>query len=210
MTQKNLKLHLRDLNKGVVTAWAKYFDGCSDVTISQGDIFDGTQADAIISPSQSFGFMDGGIDLAYSYEFGWKLSEALRDKIAWEHDGELLVGQAATLEIAPTMAPNLRPGLKFKYLISAPTMRVPMDVSQTLNAYLAFRAALREAYKHPEITTVLCPGLGTAIGLMDYEVCAKQMRTAWDEKGVAPRYPTLRLAHRRHYEMLPEEVADLE
>ena len=34
-------------------------------------------------------------------------------------------------------------GKPIKYLISAPTMRVPMDVFDTVNAYLALRAVLR-------------------------------------------------------------------
>ena len=29
------------------------------------------------------------------------------------------------------------------YLVSAPTMRIPMDVSKTVNAYLAFRGIIR-------------------------------------------------------------------
>ena len=33
-------------------------------------------------------------------------------------------------------------GISIKYLISAPTMRVPEDVSGTNNAYLAFRAVI--------------------------------------------------------------------
>ena len=33
-------------------------------------------------------------------------------------------------------------GQPIKYLISAPTMRVPMDVCNTANAYLAFRAII--------------------------------------------------------------------
>ena len=48
-------------------------------------------------------------------------------------------------------------------------MRVPRDVADTLNAYLAFRAALRAVIAHnasdrAPIRTVLCPGLATAIG----------------------------------------------
>ena len=35
-------------------------------------------------------------------------------------------------------------GKPIKYLVSAPTMRVPLDVSDTVNAYLAFRCILRE------------------------------------------------------------------
>lgn len=33
-------------------------------------------------------------------------------------------------------------GKPIKYLISAPTMRIPMDVDTTPNAYLAFRAVI--------------------------------------------------------------------
>ena len=38
---------------------------------------------------------------------------------------------------------NMNEGKPIKYLISAPTMRVPYDVSHTVNSYLAFRAILR-------------------------------------------------------------------
>ena len=101
-------------------------------------------------------------------------------------------------------------GQPIRYLISAPTMRIPTNVSKTVNAYLAFRAILREGetilvYKplsmpiyinrvtllaavrahnaaHPDdpIKTVLCPGLGTAVGRMPHLKCAVQMRTAFD------------------------------
>jgi hypothetical protein len=37
-------------------------------------------------------------------------------------------------------------GKVIKYLISAPTMRVPQNVADTTNAYLAFRAVLRAGY----------------------------------------------------------------
>ena len=59
------------------------------------------------------------------------------------------------------------------WCISAPTMRVPRVVADTVNAYLAFRAALRAVLAHnasdrPAIRRILCPGLGTS------------MRAAWD------------------------------
>ena len=34
-------------------------------------------------------------------------------------------------------------GKPIQYLVSAPTMRIPMDISNTVNAYVAFRAILR-------------------------------------------------------------------
>jgi O-acetyl-ADP-ribose deacetylase (regulator of RNase III) len=99
--------------------------------------------------------MDGGIDLAYSLRFGWSVQERLRQRLRPEHDGELPVGQAI---IVPTDHADI------PFVISAPTMRIPMDVSTTVNAYLAFRAAIRAAREHNRtasrpIDTILCPGI---------------------------------------------------
>ena len=64
-------------------------------------------------------------------------------------------------------------------------MRVPMDVSKTINAYLAFRASLIEIDKFnkdndEKITSVLCPGLGTLTGGISPLNCAVQMNYAYD------------------------------
>jgi hypothetical protein len=55
-------------------AWHKAFQGVENVQIHQGSIFD-VSADALVSPANSFGFMDGGIDAQYSQAFGWDLSD---------------------------------------------------------------------------------------------------------------------------------------
>lgn len=168
--------HLRDINAPLVEAWSNYFADIPHVRPSMGDIF-GLEADAIISPANSFGFMDGGIDLVYSRRFGWQLQERLQALLRVEYEGELPVGMAVVLG---TGDPNL------PYLISAPTMRAPTNVSDTLNAYLAFRASLWAINRHNalfpgSIKSVICPGLGTATGGMLVEICAKQMYTAYVE-----------------------------
>ena len=38
---------------------------------------------------------------------------------------------------------DVNQGKPIKYLISAPSMRVPEDISNTVNSYLSFRAVLR-------------------------------------------------------------------
>lgn len=170
-----MKIYLRDRNKALCDAWSFYFyeairDGIVDV--SCGNIFDPgphMQADAIVSPANSFGFMDGGIDLVYTRYFGTELQANLQDCIK-QYGGELLVGNALMLEI-----PNSN---SIKYLISAPTMRVPEDVSNTVNAYLAFRAVLTVA-KHFDIQSILCPGLCTTTGKMSAIQCAYQMIEAF-------------------------------
>jgi O-acetyl-ADP-ribose deacetylase (regulator of RNase III) len=164
-----MKFLLRDRSEAVVAAWRKDFAQAPDVQISQGDIFD-TAADAIVSPANSFGFMDGGIDLVYSRRFGWSLQERLQELLRLEHDGELPVGQAIVIQTGDPEIP---------FMISAPTMRVPMDVSRTVNAYLAFRAAIRVARAHGSIESILCPGLGTAVGRMAPEASSRQMHYAY-------------------------------
>ena len=72
----------------------------------------------------------------------------------------------------------------------------PMGVAETLNALMAFRAALLAVREHngsrrKPIRTLLCPGHGTAVGNMPAERCARQMRAAWD-RVLAPKpfFPT--------------------
>jgi O-acetyl-ADP-ribose deacetylase (regulator of RNase III) len=185
---EQIAIHLRDLGKPLVDAWNREFAGTSSVRVSAGDIFTtkpgqidesdpiDIKADAIVSPANSFGFMDGGIDAVYTYQFGAGLQERLQAIIEHDFGGELPVGSAV---IVPTMHADI------PWCISAPTMRVPRNVADTVNAYLAFRAALRAVLVHnasglPRINSVLCPGLGTAVGQMPVARCARQMRCAWD------------------------------
>jgi O-acetyl-ADP-ribose deacetylase (regulator of RNase III) len=168
-------LLLRDLNPAIVQAWKAVFADCPHVNVAFGNILE-TPADAIISPANSFGFMDGGIDLVYTRFFGWQLQQRLQEIIQHEHHGELLIGDCILME---TQHPNI------PFLLSCPTMRVPGDVSNTMNAFLAFRAALLKV-KHYSATaskpieTILCPGLGTLTGRISPEHCALQMRYAYE------------------------------
>src|SRR5262249_25776385 len=137
------------------------------------------------SPANSFGFMDGGVDLLYSQHFGWHVQERLQYLIQSKHHGELLVG---TAEIVATGNPRIT------YLIDAPTMRVPMILSNTVNSYLAARAALLlikhgrfacGSLKGEAVSTVVdnvtFPGLGTGVGRVEPNTCARQVRAAIEE-----------------------------
>lgn len=183
-----MKLHLRDLSHRLVSAWRDEFGNLPDVEISHGDIFSTREgilgpdapidvtADAVVSPANSFGFMDGGIDAVYTYQLGPQVQRNLQDVLKRDFAGELPVGQAV---IVPTEHPQI------PWCVSAPTMRIPGDVSNTLNAYLAFRATLLALAEHNRsskkpIRHVLCPGLASAVGGMPPERCARQMRRAWD------------------------------
>jgi O-acetyl-ADP-ribose deacetylase (regulator of RNase III) len=116
--------------------------------------------------------MDGGIDLAYSHFFGWDLQDRLQQVLRREHAGELPVGGAV---VVPTHHGGI------PYLVSAPTMRVPENVADTVNVYLAFRAALLAVNASKTIQSLLSPALGTGVGGMPIDRAARQMYAAYAE-----------------------------
>lgn len=170
-----LTLLLRDLNADVVSAWKTEFEATAEVEVSLGSILE-LKADAIVSPANSFGYMDGGVDLAYSRFFGFELQESLQALLNERYHGELPVGQAVVVETG-------HPGIPF--LVSAPTMRVPSSIAKSINVYLAFRATLVAILEHNQkhskpIARVAVPGMGTGIGEVSPARAARHMRIAYD------------------------------
>jgi len=202
-----MHIYLRDRNQPLVDAWTDIFKNEKDVVASCGDIFDDGEhldVDAIVSPANSFAFMDGGIDFVYSEYFGWGIGDKLREELWQHHDGELLVGQAIVIDMRTTNPKNTEVQARVNrtpYLISAPTMRVPSNVANTVNAYLAFIAALRIAKKY-KFKSILCPGLATNVGRMPHDVCAVQMYEAYKHFEKPRFHDVLSNAHRLHYAML--------
>lgn len=155
-------------------AWRSYFAGQPNVEMATGDICR-LDADAIVSPANSFGFMDGGLDHQLSEHFGWDLEKTVQRTIQARPMRELLVGEALVVPTEDARTP---------WLIVAPTMRVPMRIRTTINAYLAMKAVLIAAREHRHeipITSVAIPGLGTGIGRLDPAVAAAQMWQAFQE-----------------------------
>ena len=111
-----MNIILTSVEPELADAWERFCGDLAFVTVHRGSIFD-LSCDAVVSPANSFGFMDGGIDMLYTQYFGWQVQERLQEAIRERHHGELLVGQA---EIVETDNPDL------PFLIAAPTMRVPM------------------------------------------------------------------------------------
>jgi O-acetyl-ADP-ribose deacetylase (regulator of RNase III) len=175
----SFELILCDRSSDLVRAWRQQFSDNLGVKITQGNILT-TQADAVAVPANSFGYTDGGVDVAISREvFDWKLQDKLMKVIDQQFFGELLVGQALVL---PTDSNAIR------YAIVAPTMRLPGDVSTSINAYLAMRAILITAELHNRanvgtpshrIRTLAVPGLCTGVGKMPPNRAAYQMLKAF-------------------------------
>ena len=167
-----MKITLLDINPEMVQAWREICGNLPNVEIKQCS-FHAFKGDAIVSPANSFGFMDGGIDYKYSEHYGWDVQERLQKIIKTRFCGELPVGQAV---MVATKHKDVQ------YVIAAPTMRSPMILGdQTLNPYLATRAALIEAFKLETDPSVCFPGMGTGCGKVPVKLCAHQMRRAIEQ-----------------------------
>lgn len=174
-----ISLHTFDAD--MATAWAKSFGADNSVKIIEGDILHGSSG-AVVSPANSFGFMDGGIDLAYRNFFGMDIQRRVQKKIHVDHFGELPVGQAI---VVPTDHAQL------PFLVVAPTMRVPDRIADTVNVYLAFRAALLAVVRYnssgtTKIERLHAPALGTGVGAMPIDRAARQMHAAYESVFAQP------------------------
>lgn len=169
-------------------AWTKYLSDLDFVSIHQGDILK-EPTDCVVSPANSFGYMDGGLDRLYTNYFGKVVQDSLQYQIQSYYNGELLVGNAV---LVPTN------NYKIPYLISAPTMRLPTRLDEkTDNPYLAMRAIIllikQGTFRFPidVVKTISIPGLGTGVGGVSAEKCAAQVRRAIDDHWLGKfKFPT--------------------
>jgi O-acetyl-ADP-ribose deacetylase (regulator of RNase III) len=182
-----LKIILAAREKGLLEAWKKFCGDLDCVAVHDGSIFV-AQCDAVVSPANSFGFMDGGIDALYSEHFGRHVQDRIWQLVFEAHHDELLVGAAEAVETDPAGIP---------YLIAAPTMSMPMVLgTETVNPYLAARAVLllvrHGTFKtgndsgkkiSDHIDTVAFPGLGTGVGRVP--LCCARLRCAAIEESLS-------------------------
>lgn len=132
------RILLVDQSQSLCNAWSQAFASFDHVEVVHGDFFS-RDADAMVSPANSFGIMDGGLDLAIRDALGAYIQPKVQQAILERHHGELHVGSA---EVVAT------DHARWPYLVVAPTMRVPEPIAHTMNAYTAFRAILLEVGRH--------------------------------------------------------------
>jgi O-acetyl-ADP-ribose deacetylase (regulator of RNase III) len=193
-----MKIILTDLAPKLLDAWTEFFGNEENVSVVESDITK-IECDAIVSPANSFGFMDGGLDYALSERFGWDLEKRLQKIIKELPEGELLVGQALVLETYDKIVP---------FLISAPTMRIPtnFNIDTSINAYLAMKAILIKAKADDRISSVTIPGLCTGVGRMQPTIAASQMFQAYKEiiLGQKMDFASFGEAQKYHWEINPQ------
>ena len=164
-----MRLHLVDINKALVEAWGTHFRPFPEVEVTQGDILDVAEC-CVVSPANSHGFMDGGIDLHYRSFFGSAIEITVQEAIQCRPEGILPVGEAIAVRTGNDRIP---------YMIVAPTMEMPEAVPAH-HSSRAMGAALRTADRHPEISeNIYCPGLATLTGCVEPHVAARHMAEAY-------------------------------
>lgn len=193
-----MEIILCELSEKVVEAWQSFFGAEENVRIMNADITQ-VECDAIVSPANSFGFMDGGLDYALSERLGWDLEKKLQQQIKELPEGELLVGRALVLATGDAKIP---------YLISAPTMRIPtnFNIDTSVNAYLAMKALLIQAVNDDRINSIAIPGLCTGVGRMQPIIAARQMFQAYKEiiLGDKMDFSTFGEAQKYHWNINPQ------
>jgi O-acetyl-ADP-ribose deacetylase (regulator of RNase III) len=171
-----VKVVLVDVNPKMVQAWRATFEENPEVEVVLGSMLD-QNVSAWVSPTNSKGNMDGGLDLVIKRQLGPKVEGRLKQEIARLYHGDLPVGHATCI---PTDAAVPR------YLISTPTMHASNeDISDTMNVALACAAAFQAVHMQnrraeDSITSVALPGLGANTGKVPVEICADLMWTAYD------------------------------
>ena len=192
------KIYLIDSRQALCNRWEQVFSDYSEVEVITGDYFQ-QSADAIVSPANSFGIMDGGLDLAIRNELGFQVETDIQKVILNKYHGEMPIGAAEIININHD---------RWSYMIAAPTMRIPENVAFTLNAYNAFRAILiainsfNESQPKNPIKSLVCSGLGTGIGSMDPIKCAAQMRAAYKLIKEPARIASFADIHKSHQILL--------
>jgi O-acetyl-ADP-ribose deacetylase (regulator of RNase III) len=180
----DFKLILVDPNMAMCYGFEEHFHGLPNVEIVN-DRFERLPAfDCMVSAANSFGLMDGGVDLAITNFFGEQLQERVQRRILSEFRGEQPIGTSLIVETRHAKHP---------YIAHTPTMRVPMYISKTDNVYTAMWAMLlavhhfntqvaannQQKIAPQKIKIVACPGLGTGVGRMGYSEAARQMSLAY-------------------------------
>lgn len=169
------------VDDSLTRAWRDIAADRPGIQVHQGSILEiGT--DAVVSPANSFGTMRGGIDAVYAS--AWPaIEQRVRSAVLAFHGGEQPVGEAV---VVPTGA--VKPG----WLFSAPTMREPGTTlpADTVHPYLAARAVFRMWHDglledgrpvRRVIRSIAVPGLGTGVGGVSPQTCARQVAAAWDQ-----------------------------
>lgn len=173
-------IYLLDINKEMTNAWHKYFGNINNVEIINDDFvhFMNTHPniEAVVSPANAYGLMDGGYDGAITRYFGEDLQHKVQNIIVKEWYGEQPVGTALTVLTDKAVANSH----KLIRLIHTPTMRSPEVIIDPRIVYQCMRTTLIEAKKQ-DVQSIVIPAFGGLCGAVSYELLAYYMFLAYKQ-----------------------------
>ena len=145
------------------------------ISVVDGPLLEGCVADAVIAPTNSFGYLDAGMDAAFLRRFGRRLQRSLQERIAWEFDAELPVGEALILATGDLTLP---------FVVAAPATHLPGTISTEPMVYRSIHAALRAVEvanargELPPIESVILPDIASIVPGWETESLVIQLREA--------------------------------
>jgi O-acetyl-ADP-ribose deacetylase (regulator of RNase III) len=137
------------------------------------DLFNDYNIGAIVSPANSFGYMNGGIDEVYM-ELFQNIQTMVQNTITsvglktTDNREYLPIGSSITV---PTK------NKKCPFLIVSPTMFFPGNILGTNNVFISFISILH-IVKQNKDTIIACPNLGTGVGQIPINLSIDQIESA--------------------------------
>lgn len=177
-----VKYILCDIHKELCDLWRSKFSKFDNFTIMHEDVrkIKTKGLTAFVSPANSFGFMNGGIDAVYMKMFPG-IEKLVQQKIK-------SFGIKSTLDryFLPVGGATIVPIDDNNVLICCPTMIFPQNIVQTSNDYVCTKLIFELVDKYNKtaknkIETVIIPGIGTGVGEIPFERCTNSMYRAYDD-----------------------------
>ena len=181
---KDIQIHLIDINQNMTNIWENFFKNIPNVYIHNTDLHtflnQNQNIEAIVSPANSFGLMDGGYDKAIIDYFGKGLMEDVQKSILLKWYGEQPICTSITVPITNrTIVDNIG-NRKYAVLIHTPTMRTPEVITDSKIVYHCMRSTLIEAMKQG-VKSIVVPAFGGCTGQVDKRELANMMRLAYEQ-----------------------------
>ena len=145
------------------------------IAVSDRPLLEGCVADAAIAPTNSFGYLDAGIDGAFARRFGRRLQRALQERIGLDFEGEMPVGDAIVLPTGDLSLP---------FVVAAPASQFPSAIATEPLLYRSLIAAFRaiDAWnvieEGPPIERIILPDVAQACAGWEVDRLAPQVRRA--------------------------------
>ncbi len=199
-----MKIYLLDRNLEMFLEWEAQFADCPEVDVVMDDFshfMSNHKIQCVVSPANSYGFMNGGYDKAITDYFGTELMDAVQQYIIENFFGEQPVATSFIIDIPGKTesepgyisnaerdtSPGNTPAISSdsavipqntQKLIHTPTMRTPSKIREPEVIYQCMRTTLMTAIRN-NIESLVIPAFGGATGQVPYRTIAKLMKLGY-------------------------------